>query len=65
MKSLIIGYGVTGKSFEKYLTANSINFDIFDEDESKLENKKNILDSLSFESISDYKKLYILSLIHI
>ena len=59
MKSLIIGYGVTGKSFEKYLTANSINFDIFDEDESKLENKKNILDSLSFESISDYKKLYI------
>ena len=59
MKSLIIGYGVTGKSFEKYLTANSINFDIFDEDESKLENKKNILDSLSVESISDYKKLYI------
>tara|TARA_B100001989_G_scaffold136798_1_gene96901 strand:+ start:24550 stop:25620 length:1071 start_codon:yes stop_codon:yes gene_type:complete len=59
MKSLIIGYGVTGKSFEKYLTANSINFDIFDEDGSKLENKKNILDCLNVESISDYKNLYI------
>ena len=30
MKSLIIGYGVTGKSFEKFLTANSIAFDIFE-----------------------------------
>ena len=59
MKSLIIGYGVTGKSFEKYLIANSIDFDIFDDDESKLENKKNTLDCLNVESISDYKNLYI------
>tara|TARA_B100000886_G_scaffold133063_1_gene89759 strand:+ start:5640 stop:6710 length:1071 start_codon:yes stop_codon:yes gene_type:complete len=59
MKSLIIGYGVTGKSFEKFLAANSINFDIFDEDKTKLENKKNILNCLNDESISDYENLYI------
>ena len=59
MKSLIIGYGVTGKSFEKYLTAKSVNFDIFDEDASKLKNKKNILGCLNTENIADYKSLYI------
>ena len=59
MKSLIIGYGVTGKSFEQYLAANSIAFDIFDEDKTKLENKKNILNCLNDESISDYENLYI------
>ena len=59
MKSLIIGYGTTGKSFEKFLSTNSISFDIFDEDKTKLENKKNILDCLNDESISDYVNLYI------
>ena len=59
MKSLIIGYGTTGKSFEKFLASNSISFDIFDEDKTKLENKKNILDCLNDESISDYENLYI------
>ena len=59
MKSLIIGYGTTGQSFEKYLTENSIDFDIFDEDKTKLENKKNILGCLNDQSISVYKSLYI------
>ena len=59
MKSLIIGYGTTGESFEKYLTENSIDFDIFDEDKTKLENKKNILGCLNDQSISVYKSLYI------
>ena len=59
MKSLIIGYGTTGQSFEKYLTENSIDFDIYDEDKVKLENKKNILDCLNDQSISVYKSLYI------
>ena len=59
MKSLIIGYGTTGKSFEKFLATNSISFDIFDEDKTKLENKKNILDCLNDASISDYVNLYI------
>ena len=59
MKSLIIGYGTTGKSFEQFLATNSISFDIFDEDKTKLENKKNILDCLNDESISDYVNLYI------
>ena len=31
----------------------------FDEDKTKLENKKNILDCLNDESISDYVNLYI------
>ncbi len=59
MKSLIIGYGTTGKSFEKFLATNSISFDIFDEDKTKLENKKNVLDYLNDASISDYVNLYI------
>lgn len=59
MKSLIIGYGTTGKSFEKYLTENSIDFDIFDEDKAKLESKKNTLDCLNDQSISIYESLYI------
>ena len=59
MKSLIIGYGTTGKSFEKFLATNSISFDIFDEDKTKLENKKNILDCLNDASISDYVNFYI------
>ena len=59
MKSLIIGYGTTGQSFEKYLTENSIDFDILDEDKTKLENKKNILGCLNDQSISVYKSFYI------
>lgn len=30
MKSLIYGYGETGKSFERYLKKQNRNFDIFD-----------------------------------
>ena len=44
------------KSFEKFLvTFDSIAFDIFDEDITKLENKKNIFDCLNDESISEFK----------
>ena len=35
MKSLIFGYGQTGKSFEKYLKNKNISFDIYDDDKSK------------------------------
>ena len=65
MKSLIIGYGATGKSFEKYLTKNSIDFDIFDEDKAKLENKNNILDCLNDKSISVYKNLLHINLLRV
>ena len=34
MKSLIYGYGITGKSFEKYLIRNNIEYDIYDDDKS-------------------------------
>ena len=30
MTSLIFGYGVTGQSFDRYLTKNGIRFDIYD-----------------------------------
>ena len=42
MPSLIYGYGVTGKSFEKYLTNSGEDFDIFDSlynDSSKIYSK--------------------------
>ena len=49
MKSLIYGYGVTGKSFERYLKKKKVAYDIFDhnipEYSTKLDlnNYKNIL----------------------
>ena len=39
MKSLIYGYGKTGKSFERYLNNKKLNFDIYDANISKF-NKK-------------------------
>ena len=36
MKSLIFGYGKTGKSFERYLKNKNIVFDIYDDDTNKL-----------------------------
>ena len=59
MKSLIVGYGSTGKSFERYLTKKSIKFDIFDEDASKLSDKKNTLNDIKNKKIFEYTKLYI------
>ena len=35
MKSLIYGYGETGKSFERYLNKKKLNFEIFDINHSK------------------------------
>ena len=48
MKSLIFGYGLTGKSFDRYLSKKGINFDIYDEEIthpnifSKLPDKKKL-----------------------
>ena len=44
MKSLIYGYGVTGKSFERYLTKRNIPFDIFDENIDEHNKKNNLCD---------------------
>ena len=38
MKSLIYGYGITGKSFERYLQKKNHEFDIFDSNISKFKN---------------------------
>lgn len=58
MKSLIIGYGSTGRSFERYLKKNTILFDIFDEDRKKLPDER-ALKTLSSATISSYEKLYV------
>ena len=60
MKSLIFGYGKTGKSFENYLENKNISFDIYDDDKSKLSEihqEKNI--SPSFSDLKDYQDIYI------
>lgn len=42
MKSLIYGYGETGKSFERYLNKNNEDFEIFDSNISKYNNNLNL-----------------------
>ena len=49
MKSLIYGYGITGKSFERYLIKKNIDFDIYD---------INISNYSSNKDFSKYKKIY-------
>ena len=44
MKSLIYGYGETGKSFERYLTNKNLEFEIFDENISNYNKKFNLND---------------------
>tara|TARA_B100001250_G_scaffold177925_2_gene152932 strand:+ start:6130 stop:7209 length:1080 start_codon:yes stop_codon:yes gene_type:complete len=60
MKSLIFGYGQTGKSFEKYLTNKNIVFDIYDDDVNKLpEAHQGRHISPAFNSLENYKDIYI------
>ena len=47
MKSLIYGYGITGKSFERYLKKKNIDYDIYD---------KNINSNIS--KLDRYKTIY-------
>ena len=49
MKSLIYGYGITGKSFERYLKAKNIEYDIFDDGIPEFKNIK---------SLDSYKNIY-------
>ena len=60
MKSLIFGYGQTGKSFEKYLKNKNIAFDIYDDDINKLPEAHQLKDiSPSFNSLKKYQDIYI------
>ena len=64
MKSLIFGYGQTGKSFEKYLKNKNISFDIYDDDKSKLpeaDQEKNI--PLSLNNLKETINLILLKII--
>ncbi len=49
MKSLIYGYGITGKSFERYLQKKNLEFDIFDSNISKFKN---------IEPLEEYDYIY-------
>ena len=49
MKSLIFGYGITGQSFDRYLTKQGINFDIYD--------KKDINQPNAYSTLPNKKKL--------
>ena len=59
MKSLIFGYGKTGKSFERYLKNKNIVFDIYDDDTNKLPEAHQGKDiNPSFNSLKNYKDIY-------
>ena len=42
MKSLIYGYGKTGKSFERYLANKNLEFEIFDANVAKFNKEYNV-----------------------
>ena len=77
MKYLIFGYGVTGKSVEKYLSSKGEVYFIYDDDEKKLKNieesklfvknKINEIDEVIISPgiIPNHELLQELSLIHI
>ena len=54
MKSLIYGYGETGKSFERYLANKNLEFKIFDANIAKFNKEYNLKD---FDQILYLKKL--------
>ena len=56
MKSLIFGYGITGQSFERYLTKKGKAFEIYDEN-VKGPNIFNILPDLA--QLSSYEMIYL------
>ena len=56
MKSLIFGYGITGRSFERYLTKKGKAFEIYDEN-VKGPNIFNILPDLA--QLSSYEMIYL------
>ena len=60
MKSLIFGYGQTGKSFERYLKNKNIIFDIYDDNVNKLpeEHKRKDI-APSFNTLKNYQDIYI------
>ncbi len=60
MRSLIIGYGVTGRSFERFLLDKNQEFDIFDEKfSSHVEQNKSTRKFSNVNDIKKYKKIFI------
>ena len=57
MTSLIFGYGMTGQSFDRYLTKNGVKFDIYD---VKHVDHPNAFSKLpSKEKLQSYEMVYI------
>ena len=57
MKSLIFGYGITGQSFDRYLTKRGLEFDIYDNNTLEHNN--------SFNSLPDKSKLQSYEMIYL
>tara|TARA_Y100000996_G_scaffold402568_1_gene374665 strand:+ start:19 stop:1101 length:1083 start_codon:yes stop_codon:yes gene_type:complete len=56
MKSLIFGYGITGRSFARYLTEKGIDFDIYDE---AVENASIFWQLPDREKLKSYEMVYL------
>ena len=54
-KSLILGYGITGKSFENYLTKKKLNFEIYD----KNFKGKKFITFPEYKNLKKYESIYI------
>ncbi|MFL2695724.1 MAG: Mur ligase family protein [Gammaproteobacteria bacterium] len=54
-KSLILGYGITGKSFTNYLTKKKLNFEIYD----KNFKGKNFISFPEYKNLKKYENIYI------
>ena len=57
MTSLIFGYGMTGQSFDRYLTKNGVKFDIYDVKHVEHPNAFSKLPSK--EKLQSYEMVYI------
>ena len=55
MKSLIFGYGITGRSFARYLRKKGIDFDIYDE---KVKGPVRFLDDRSPPEVNIFWQLF-------
>ena len=57
MKSLIFGYGVTGQSFDRYLTNKGLEFDIYDK--ITLEQKNSFATLPDIRKLESYEMIYL------
>ena len=59
MRSLIYGYGDTGKSFERYLKDKKIDFDIFDSNIAEHNQNYNFKDFDQICAVLEFQKTFL------